>query len=686
MLGLICNIMNCVLGFAFCTCLLAQAQDISSALATYDTVDLFNNLSMPQFNSRNDLGWGPPDFGDDQSAADWKSHHSKKRITWRTLSTRGGQPTLLVVGDSIDLGAWADYVLLGDRDKPNSRPANLVVIANELRVSRPIVLFADGGINGPQGTNVTLITQRLSLNAPLDLHSVGDFAGSGKGGDITVVATTIEVKGVARELKSIAKGGTLSPLNIYNGGSNGGAPGSILLLQQASDIDALGHDRELSIWRIHWLEYLNYKLRDNFTKKTDYQGTANLISRYRDLPGWPVEDIFRLQISDLLDRLEKYLGGLAVVSWPLSVQPDDGAPRQLQVFFELATLETRIAPTEALVIPRTVSGRTVLGVVRPVSNVGDQLELAFDVELTLDPLLRSLAAHRLAPMGQIVTGAFANWQIDPPQLKSQGIVRSSIVPSGMTLQVTLDLDADAGTLALWRLSSVGGLPLILDYKCTGDRSVHGQLPIALSLTRRDRSEVTATNGLVTNASDKDVSISYVLVNGDAITLRPALGVRAKETVSLNLGNGPVDGPSAGFEIPPAAVTYTGADPVSLADFDSTLGSGLIQKVEVENLLRPHNSVLNLDLEYTEITVTYSVAGSAEAIRLLAGPFKLAPFGSDGANVTVPFIRPKGATYSFEIQGVAVYDKGRSRLPFKVMPTSDLSIVIDEGLLPQLSAK
>lgn len=159
-------------------------------------------------------------------------------------------------------------------------------------------------------------------------------------------------------------------------------------------------------------------------------------------------------------------------------------------------------------------------------------------------------------------------------------------------------------------------------------------------------------------------------------------VPANQAASVSLPVPPgTDLATAAIQIPPEAVVYTGNDPFSLEEFDTSLGSGLVQKVTIHDLLDAYNDKLKLPLQYAEVTVHYTVGEGAEAIETTAGPYRLAPRGADGSSATVPFIRPKSGRFTFYVAGTACCDeKCRSPLPLRSEPISDLTINITELMI------
>jgi hypothetical protein len=322
----------------------------------------------------------------------------------------------------------------------------------------------------------------------------------------------------------------------------------------------------------------------------------------------------------------------------------------------------------------------VLGFVRQNQQTQNEVEIAFDAKLTLDSELRSLASDQLALNGQSVSGVFNNWHLASPKLIAEGISNYSIGVVGDTLQVTMDLDQNSGNLALWRLWTEEGLPMTLQFTCNDDPSVRGEFPISLSLLRRTRNKLVISNQNVTNEEKTSVVIQYFVLNGQIIVLNPAIVVPSGGSANLATPPG-TDNSTATIQVPPEAVVYSGHNPFSLDEFDTSLTDTLIQTVTVQNLLESFNKQLNLPLMYADVTIHYNVESPNSSVERTAGPYKLAPRGAIGSTITVPFIRPNLGKFSFFITGTACYDQQcRSLVRIHTQPSSDLTLYIVEKSL------
>src|SRR5208282_1143489 len=104
----------------------------------------------------------------------------------------------------------------------------------------------------------------------------------------------------------------------------------------------------------------------------------------------------------------------------VTVQPSVGIPTVLTRFVENGSLQSWIAPTEALVSAREIGGKHVLGFVRRDPQANDRIRLVFDADLGLDPALSALVSKQLEQTGQTVAGMFSNWKLTAPNLSAEG--------------------------------------------------------------------------------------------------------------------------------------------------------------------------------------------------------------------------------------------------------------------------
>jgi len=365
----------------------------------------------------------------------------------------------------------------------------------------------------------------------------------------------------------------------------------------------------------------------------------------------------------------------------ITVQPSVGIPTVLTRFVENGSLQSWIAPTEALVSAREIGGKHVLGFVQRDSQANDRIRLVFDADLGLDPALSVLVSKQLEQTGQTVAGMFSNWKLTAPNLSAEGIDNFEVKVLNNTLQISLTLDAAEGNVALWRLGTGLGLPLTLQYECTANTSIKGSLSLPLSLARRSRPDIEVSNGSVANTGRTAVTIDYFMLGDSPVSIQPLTIPADNKPVKLPLPDG-TDLSKTALKVPAQAVWYSGRDPFSLQDFDTTQSGGLIQTIQVQNLLPALNAKLNLPLDYVQVSVIYTVGEGDQAVEAKAGPYRLSAAGSDDSEVNVPFLRPSTGKYSFRVEGIAFYDKRRSSFRLKSDPTNEATILIDEKLFQQ----
>ena len=383
------------------------------------------------------------------------------------------------------------------------------------------------------------------------------------------------------------------------------------------------------------------------------------------------------------DELEKILDELLILKNRLipvirqertQINPS-GISRDLLRFIERDELDSRLAPTHALIHEKSVRGKKVIGLIQQDANNPNTLKLLFDVELSIDPWLKSLAAKQLAENGEKVLGMFSDWKLSSPKWGGEGINNLEVSQVGNLLQITLTLEKDTGNLALWRLGSDPGLPISLIFKARVDENITGELPLTLSFAKRRNPKINIKNKKVTNEDTRKLSIEYFMVGDRAIPLHPALTIAPGGSVNLAVPND-IDHGKGDLKVPPHAITYTGMS--ELEDFDINDGGGLMQTVQLKNLLG-FDEKYGGSLDIVDVTVTYIVGDGDNAIRSKAGPFSLSSRGSYGSEIQIPFIKPKHGRERFLIEGRAYYDNKNSHQTIKPTEIKDNLIYINESL-------
>jgi hypothetical protein len=643
------------------------AQEPAPELDGYTVINAIGGVFSPKVISSTS-GHGPPSFGEDARAK------PSREIHYRALESVAGKPVLLITADEIDLGEWADYVFVGDERAPANRPTKVVIVAQIVRISRPIVVFGQGT---PRGADVAIICHHAILDAPLEVNTgFSDGTKPSQGGDVLFAADSIEVRGRTTDPVDLLTARTGKALRVYQVGdyATGGGKGR-LLVSNIADQSVQDYRQELSEWKLQMLEYLQYKIHDA-RRRSSYSEITDLVRKYQSLPDWPTSERFRPALSSLLSQVESVVNSMKVLSWQLQVPGGMGSVRTLMLFREAPNWQTQIAPTDMLLRTRDKNGRSVVGIIRKDSSSPDRVQILLEADLVASPAAIAQAIDN-TPEG--VSGMFNDWELVSPKIAALGLQSYSAQVVGRVVQIQLTLDAETGTVALWQLGQEPGVPISFEYACNKDPGTKGELPLFISLVKRSKTDVSIVGDQLTNNGKTEVALQYVLVNNSVVNLNPAVIVPPKTTVKLVLPDlQAATASNVSISLPSDGILYTGRDPFSLADFDTADTASLIQQVSVENLLPAFDERLGMGLDYVEVTIIYVLG--AQRQQAIAGPYRLSARGTDGSNIVVPFIKSGTSGYSFKIRGTAFYDKGRSSVKFESNPTDDPDIKIDPTVL------
>lgn len=417
-------------------------------------------------------------------------------------------------------------------------------------------------------------------------------------------------------------------------------------------------------------------------------------SRYPVLP--EDEETYRERLGELTELRDRLSGSLWRES--LSLPTAGGVPRPIELWTSGKDLRTRAAPTDALVLGRRVAGRHVLGLMELDPDRPDRLRLELEAELRLDPWIGSRIARTLAGRGEDFAGVFADWTLEGREIEYPGIVDSRVAVGGdgRTVRVSLTLETDRASLVLAQLSSSAGLPLVFDWGYRHDRNLRGTWegpPLTLRRRADPRLVVDAidnrTVARVTNVGEIEQTLEYLQAGDAFLPLAKALTLFPGETADLPLPL-PVDAADAtgidlsALSIPATAVLATGTDPFrAQSAFQAVSGEELLERVTVTNHLG-HDDRFGGGLEYVEIELAYSVQtgsapGGGGADEIAAGPYRLAPRGAKGSEITVSWIKPRPGAPRIRITGTAYYEGG-SRQTLAPTTVSDLWIHLTEDFL------
>jgi hypothetical protein len=342
--------------------------------------------------------------------------------------------------------------------------------------------------------------------------------------------------------------------------------------------------RAVSLWTVHTAQKLYRELADA-DRKGRKEEVLRLLLRFamtRSVLRPEHQKAYDQAVNAIIAVRDRY--GKNVWRRPVQVNAP-GMPQAIYIFSEGITVDTYLAPTTALVTTRKSGSKEVIGFVRKDPSNQERIQLAFDAELTLDPLLAQLATEKLSKEGQTVAGMFSNWKLSAPRIHNPDVAAYNVSIIGNRIQVTLTLDAGAGNLALWRLGQEAGLPLSLTYECNADKNVTGEILVPLSLALRSKTQVIVKDGALVNSGTAAATVSYFMLDDKVIALSQPLEIAPDPTKPVRLPLPEwIDLAKANISIPPEAVVLTGRDAFSLAEFYVSQGGELLQVVEVQNLL------------------------------------------------------------------------------------------------------
>ncbi len=129
-------------------------------------------------------------------------------------------------------------------------------------------------------------------------------------------------------------------------------------------------------------------------------------------------------------------------------------------------------------------------------------------------------------------------------------------------------------------------------------------------------------------------------------------------------------------MPPEAVRIeVGPDPFE----DFQRDPGLLESVTVRNLLPARDAARKTELRFVEVRIVQVVGEGGDAVESSAGPFRLAPAGADGAEATVPFLKPGTKPRKYRLEGSAYYQSGKDDL--KPTTIEGTSADITDSMLP-----
>ena len=443
-----------------------------------------------------------------------------------------------------------------------------------------------------------------------------------------------------------------------------------------------GVRKAVSVWTISQLKIL-YNLLLSAQAQNDFGKEFELLSKYQEYAKVSV-------ISEEREEFQKIVASLNQLrdarSWALqqrtvTVDKPGHSGLSVPLFTEGATLDTRIAPTNALVVRHQNSTRSVLGLIEFDREKGDEITMTFELMLTADPWVMHLVEQELKHSNEKLAGVFGGWSLSPHRLEDMGIVSGEVEQTGGNrLQVSLTLSLDNAGVVLWKLFSNSGLPLAFEweYRNAGKYEQGQWQSPPISLTRRSSNDLDILNGHIVNHGRSRVFVEYVRIGDDRFErlfsdTRAVLPIAPGESVELP----PTLRDEPSISIPPEAVSYEMDHTHFDEDFHIINGADLIQKMTVANRLPAYDEALGGRLDYVEITLTDLSSTNLEGSQVT---FRLAPSGSEGDETTIPFIKSVHEVTNFSISGRAFYEHGEHGLP--VLETQDLTYYITRDLLPE----
>jgi hypothetical protein len=436
--------------------------------------------------------------------------------------------------------------------------------------------------------------------------------------------------------------------------------------------------RGVSLWTVHTFQkiYLDMLEADRLEQRIE---VLRLLRTFTSLPSYPVRPEHQTAYAQAVDAVKSIRERYRNQLWRRAVQLSsvNSVGLSVDLFSEGATPETYVAPTQALVTERMVDGRSVVGTLRYVgSGESPDIELRFSAQLGVEPLVAEAVKAELS-QGEQYAGQFSNWELTARPIQFQGVKASSNVQiSNNTLEVTLHLDGQTGTLALWQISTDNGIPLTLDYEYRNDPTQKGKLvPIPLSLARRQHSPIEVTATGLRNKGTAPLTISYVrLPDGTLHLLQPRLVVNTGDVIAVP---GIATVQLNGLTVPAEAVSVEN-EPYSLNDFDNADQVKLTEQIKIENVVPVTRIARPGNLQRLDLRVVYKTAVGEEQEKTIS----LAPNGINGSEAQLTFVRiSQQGLREIWISGTAVYDNGTDTIAPRRFPAADIVIAAENLDVP-----
>ena len=236
-----------------------------------------------------------------------------------------------------------------------------------------------------------------------------------------------------------------------------------------------------------------------------------------DFPVVEGDDEFYKAIMNKLLPLRKRYSKLI---WPdqRSINIPDSIPYQALLFTDGKNLETRSAPTDVLIVPRRYNNQSMLGQITFDDKDANLVRLEFDFEFSIDPMINAQIKSTLINENIDYAGLFNDWVLTPVELKSEGIISSSVQLSannrGGTVSITIN--AQHLGLILAKLTSRTGIALSFNWHLRNKMDVKGLWSgVHLSFTKQTYSPIKIEpDGYVSNVDLNSVSVEYVQLDNE----------------------------------------------------------------------------------------------------------------------------------------------------------------------------
>lgn len=320
-----------------------------------------------------------------------------------------------------------------------------------------------------------------------------------------------------------------------------------------------------------------------------------------------------------------------------------------------ASLDSFILPTDALLRVTDQGGHAYVGRIQfEGDGKSSSVIFRFAVRLSVDGRLEQGARQVLSVQGGKLLGAFKDWsfELKKPELPGLTTFKSTAI-SNDTAEVEIGISPDEANEFLWRISTIPGIPLKIEWSARASPQTKGDYTIYVSNLIRDTNELTTIGSKVSNNSDEPLVVEYVdLGERHFETFDTPILIPAKSDVTLKLS--PFNN-AGSLSVGPGGVRRVPSNSVDISRNYFILNSGsIVKSISVENLLPANDPKLGA-LRYVEVNCV--VVGVTDSRKLTYGPYRLSPNGATGSDVRIDIIRAPQDEVSLQVSGSAVYQEG-----------------------------